>query len=191
MQDVVWLGPAPAEEDCAQIGSPDYARDARAECKRYIEAIRKVCGPEPEGARLTIKSQPHEFGSYLEVAVVFDGNNEAAAAYAAKCDENAPKTWAEAEMAADQPQKIKFQPGSVVATIGAVEIATNEQIRGLLARHLSGDWGDVDAEDARANDDALKHGMRILSSYRVGNSKLWLITEADRSSTTVLTPEEY
>lgn len=91
----------------------------------------------------------------------------------------------------DTPAQIKFQPGTVVATVGALEVATNEQIAGLLRRHLSGDWGDVDAEDARANDEALRHGMRLLSSYRVGNSKLWLITEADRSSTCVLTPGEY
>ena len=88
-------------------------------------------------------------------------------------------------------KRIRFQPGTVVATVGALEVATNEQIAGLLARHLSGDWGDVDAEDAKANETALKHGMRILSSYRVGSSKLWLITEADRSATTVLTPDKY
>jgi hypothetical protein len=92
-EDIYFLGPAPSNEDCVQVGSPDYARDARAECARYIEAIKKVCGREPEGARLTIKSQPHDFGSYFEVAVIFDGNNEAAAAYAAKCDESAPTTW--------------------------------------------------------------------------------------------------
>jgi hypothetical protein len=97
-EEIFWLGPAPAEEDCVQVGSPDYARDAKAECRRYIEAIRKVCGPEPEGARLTIKSQPHDFGSYYEVAVVFDGNDPVAAAYAAKCDEEAPTTWEAAGM---------------------------------------------------------------------------------------------
>lgn len=195
MQDVVWLGPAPAEEDCVQAGSDDYARRAREECRRYIEAIRKVCGPEPEGARLTIKSQPHDFGSYLEVAVTFDGNNEQAAAYAAKCDEKAPKTWAEAEMVAPSP--IKFQPGTVVATVGALEVVgeNHHLLAELVRRHLSGDWGEVDKEDAAANDRALKHGERVLSSYTVdgpeGKSKLWVLTEADRSSTTVLTPGEY
>lgn len=97
-QDVYWLGPSPAEEDAVQVGAPDYTRDARAECQAYIEAIRKICGREPEGAKLTIKSQPHDFGAYLEVAVVFDGNNKAAAEYAAKCDESAPTTWEAAGM---------------------------------------------------------------------------------------------
>lgn len=104
-EDIYWLGPAPAGEDCVQVGSPDYARDAKAECRAYIEAIRKVCGREPEGARLTIKSQPHDFGSYYEVAVVFDGNDQAAAEYAAKCDEHTPTTWEQAGMTAPRQAK--------------------------------------------------------------------------------------
>src|SRR4051812_4045729 len=85
--DIIRLGPAPAEEDCAQVGSRDYTRNAKVECRASVEAIRKACGQEPEGARLTIKSQPHDFGSYYEVAVVFDGSNPAAAEYATKCDD--------------------------------------------------------------------------------------------------------
>ena len=88
--------------------------------------------------------------------------------------------------------QIKFQHGSVVATLGAIEIATYEEIRNLLTSHLSGDWGDVDSEDAKANEQALRDGLRILSNYKLpGERKLWLITEADRSATTVLTPDEY
>lgn len=98
MQDVFWLGSAPAEEDCVQVGAPDYARNAKAECKKYIEAIREVCGHEPEGARLTIKGQPHDYGQYFEVAVVFDGDNKAAADYAYKVEKDAPVTWKEAGM---------------------------------------------------------------------------------------------
>jgi hypothetical protein len=64
-QDIIWIGSTPSNEDCAQVGSPDYARNARIECHAYIDAIRKVCGQEPEGARLTIKSQPHDFGQVL------------------------------------------------------------------------------------------------------------------------------
>lgn len=88
--------------------------------------------------------------------------------------------------------QIKFQPGTIVATMGAIEIATNEQIHELLTRHLSGDWGDVDPEDAKANESALKHDLRILSSYKLpGDRKLWIITEASREQTTVLSPDEY
>lgn len=70
-------------------------------------------------------------------------------------------------------------------------VATPEQLAALVRRHLSGDWGDVDAADATANEHALTHGERILSSYAVKGERLWVLTEADRSSTTVLTPGEY
>ena len=100
MNDIYWIGSAPAEEHYASVGDPDYARDARAECAAFIKAIRIVCGPEPEGARLTVKSQPHDFSSYYEVTVVFDGDNRQACEYAAKVDGHAPTTWAEAGMAA-------------------------------------------------------------------------------------------
>ncbi|WP_246247032.1 type I restriction endonuclease subunit M [Candidatus Methylobacter favarea] len=71
----------------------------------------------------------------------------------------------------------------------------------LLARHVRGDWGEVCAEDAQANEDALREGSRLLSAYilaapvaeheAVAPVKLWVITEADRSVTTLLLPEEY
>ena len=59
-------------------------------------------------------------------------------------------------------------------------------------RHMAGDWGDVDEEDKAANDQALTDGSRLLSAYRTAAAKkLWIITEADRSATTILLPEEY
>lgn len=186
-QDIYWIGPCPAEEEAVQIGDADYATTAKGQCRKYIEAIRQVCGPEPEGARLTIKSQPHDFGSYYEVAVVFDGENEAAAAYAAKCDEHAPTTWPE-----PLDNTIRFKPGTVVATVGATMLASRFQIHELLRRHLAGDWGDLSEDDKKANEHALKHGERILSSYRTeSGEKLWVITEASRESTCVMTPNEY
>jgi hypothetical protein len=91
----------------------------------------------------------------------------------------------------DAQDKIKFQPGTVVATVGATMVASEEQLAALVRRHISGDWGNVGAEDAKANEWALKVGERLLSSYDVDGNKLWVITEADRSATTVLTPGEY
>lgn len=62
----------------------------------------------------------------------------------------------------------------------------------LLSRHYTGDWGALDPEDWAANDFALRTGdLRILSSYPVGRHVVWIITEADRSSTCILLPEEY
>jgi hypothetical protein len=65
----------------------------------------------------------------------------------------------------------------------------------LLDRHRSGDWGELDKQDRRENERSLVNGWRILSSYPVGNGskdkRVWIITEADRSATTILLPEEY
>jgi hypothetical protein len=61
----------------------------------------------------------------------------------------------------------------------------------LLARHASGDWGELCAFDRRQNEIALSDGYRILSSYNVATGRIWIITEADRSITTILLPEEY
>jgi hypothetical protein len=60
-----------------------------------------------------------------------------------------------------------------------------------LRRHVRGDWGDVPPEDALANERAVKHGAPILSSYEVAGRQVWLITEADRSATTLLFRSEY
>jgi hypothetical protein len=83
--------------------------------------------------------------------------------------------------------------GRIVATPGALEVLAEagEDPLVLLARHTSGDWGDLDAQDLRENERSLKHGWRILSSYPVGGKTVWIITEADRSVTTILLPEEY
>ncbi len=88
----------------------------------------------------------------------------------------------------------RFEPGVVVATPGAIELIAEfpEAAREAYQRHLSGDWGEVDAHDRKANEAALKHGTRLLSAYKLpGGRKIWIITEADRSSTCVLLPEEY
>ena len=84
--------------------------------------------------------------------------------------------------------------GRVVATPGALEAfaVAAENYFLYLARHAGGDWGDVCPEDARANDQALREGTRLLSAYTLqGGTRIWIITEADRSSTCVLLPEEY
>ena len=89
---------------------------------------------------------------------------------------------------------IKFSPGSVVATPGALEAfrASAEEPLPFLQRHPTGDWGELDENDVRENELSLERGWRILSCYRLRNgTRIWIITEADRSVTTVLLPEEY
>lgn len=86
-----------------------------------------------------------------------------------------------------------FPIGQLVATPGAIEVMEEQGINplSLLLRHISGDWGDLSAEDKKENDFSVTRHLRILSAYGTGESKLWIITEADRSVTTILRPDEY
>jgi hypothetical protein len=89
---------------------------------------------------------------------------------------------------------VGFPLGQTVATPGALEAfaRTGETPLPFLARHADGNWGDVDEHDKAENDFSVEHGFRILSAYRLADdTKIWIITEADRSSTTILLPEEY
>jgi hypothetical protein len=87
----------------------------------------------------------------------------------------------------------QFPLGRVVATPGALKLLSEmgEDPFGYIARHAAGDWGDLCAFDHRQNQITLREGLRILSSYEVLAGKVWIITEADRSVTTILLPEEY
>ena len=87
-----------------------------------------------------------------------------------------------------------FPLGRVVATPGALSLlrgAGEDLLPALLERHQSGDWGDVPEEDARENEFSVRHNFRIISSYRVAGERVWVITERDRSATTLLLPSEY
>ena len=89
---------------------------------------------------------------------------------------------------------IKFSLGSIVATPGAFAAlqASGDDLLAYLVRHIAGDWGELDEHDRRENELSLVHGFRLLSAYTLtSGTKIWLITEADRSATTVLLPEEY
>lgn len=87
-----------------------------------------------------------------------------------------------------------FSAGQIVATsmaLSALEDAHTDG-REFLARHLKGDWGDLSQEDKRENDFSVREGFRILSAFRLCTGvRVWIITEADRSATTFLLPEEY
>lgn len=88
----------------------------------------------------------------------------------------------------------KFQLGELLSTPGAIAAATaaGDNLSTYLARHAAGDWGTVGAADAKANDRALKEGSRLLSAYLLKDgTKIWIVTEADRTATTVLLPDEY
>ena len=87
-----------------------------------------------------------------------------------------------------------FELGQTVATPGALAALqkAGQEPADFLRRHVACDWGDLSDEDQKENDYSLENGFRLLSSYRTNaGDKLWIITEADRSATTLLLPEEY
>jgi hypothetical protein len=88
----------------------------------------------------------------------------------------------------------KFPLGRIVATPAALEALarSGDSAHSLFMRHATGDWGDVCAADKRANDDALAKGERLLSAYLLRDgTKVWVITEWDRSASTLLLPSDY
>lgn len=93
--------------------------------------------------------------------------------------------------------QLRLQLGALVATPAALQYAEDHGIdlAALVFRHACGDWGDVDREDWKTNDEAVEHGYRVLSAYGPRDDRnvsgLWIITEADRSVTTVLRPCDY
>jgi len=102
------------------------------------------------------------------------------------------------------PQRVsRFELGELCYTPGAQDVLNRYQVNpfDLIARHVRGDWGAVCPEDAQANEEALRFGARLMSVYELpappldsatrDPAKVWLITEADRSVTTILLPEEY
>ncbi|EJB8438992.1 type I restriction endonuclease subunit M [Vibrio parahaemolyticus] len=92
------------------------------------------------------------------------------------------------------PNAKRFAFGQVVMTRGIVELMEGIPhvfLMPYLLRHASGDWGDVCVEDKKANDEATHNGQRVLSAYELFGQKIWIITEWDRSVTTMLFPHEY
>ncbi len=86
----------------------------------------------------------------------------------------------------------KFRLGRIVSTPNALSQLSNEDVLMGIQRHQAGDWGDVDEHDRQENELSLKKGFRLLSVYNSASGvKFWIITEADRSVTTVLLPEDY
>jgi len=89
-------------------------------------------------------------------------------------------------------RKRTFPLGRLVSTPGALEAVPADELAKALGRHSFGDWGDVGQEDWKENELSLREGFRLFSVYHTeAGAKFWIITEADRSVTTVLLPEEY
>ncbi|CAM2198439.1 Lipoprotein (plasmid) [Paraburkholderia kururiensis] len=108
MVETIEIGSAPSDEQCAQVGESDYPERSRAECRAFINQIKRAMGEPPDGVGLYVKSNVHDFGTYLEVAVKVAGvlTEEArgkALEYAYRCESDSPASWdeeARAELAA-------------------------------------------------------------------------------------------
>ena len=88
------IGPVPAEESCQQVGTDSYdSVAARNECSRFIRLIEQTFPHRPLGASLRVTSNPHDFGTYYEVAVRYDPDNAEAVEYAFAVEADAPATW--------------------------------------------------------------------------------------------------
>ena len=85
----------------------------------------------------------------------------------------------------------KFPLGRVVITFNAAQHLSAVAVNDALRRHQAGDWGDIPPEDACENEVSLKEGFRLHSAYGTGERRFWVITEDDRSVTTILMPEDY
>lgn len=86
----------------------------------------------------------------------------------------------------------EFLMGNLYATPGVLGAVASDELLACLGRHARGDWGECGSEDWEANERALVEGARLFSVYKLASGvKLWIITEADRASTTALLPEEY
>ena len=86
----------------------------------------------------------------------------------------------------------KFPLGRLVITLAALHALQPEDVAASIRRHVTGDWGELDEHDRQENELSLREGFRLLSAYSdSGGTRFWIITEADRSATTVLLPEDY
>jgi len=92
-KDKMELGPNPSDEPTVQLGEENYRQRAIEEGSKYINLIRQKLGPEPEGARLKITSNPHDFGTYYEVVCEYDDQIPESISYAYACESDGPKTW--------------------------------------------------------------------------------------------------
>ncbi len=93
MRKYFCIGASPHEEDCAQVGQPDYQEKALEECARFIRLLREKFGPEPEGAWLSVKWSPHDFGEYAEVVCYYNTDIPESVEYAQRCEDEMPATW--------------------------------------------------------------------------------------------------
>lgn len=132
LDEMAMASTAPPYETCVAVGQEDYSTRAREEARRYIELIRQKLGPEPPGARLTVKSCPHDFGMYLDVVCRFDTEDQEATEYANMCESDGPRSWNDSQPLV----KEKYQVGAYIQIYLQEEV---EAVSEHTAR-IKGEW---------------------------------------------------
>jgi hypothetical protein len=94
-RDFLTIGPTPASEDCAGVGASDYYEKSRKECKAFAAQLLREFPDPPLGARIAIKTFPHDFGDYREVVVYYDDDCEDSVTYAFGIESKTPECWDE------------------------------------------------------------------------------------------------
>ena len=135
MRDRIEIGPTPAEEACAQVGSDRYSRVWRAECRAFINQLRRVIGEEPDGASLIITSNAHDFGTYHDVACSYEEDNEAAVQYALRCESEAPGEWDDEARAELTKAGVCTAAGCNHDHIGCIEAPMPPMTLGAVLQH--------------------------------------------------------
>lgn len=92
-REYIEVGSGPCDSPVAQVGSSTYSTRAYAECRLWIDQLRRTFGPEPLGAHLSVKSFPHDFGRYYEVVCYYDPDSPEERTYAMRCEGEAPERW--------------------------------------------------------------------------------------------------
>lgn len=120
------IGSCPISEDCVQVGKDNnYGPVQREECKCFIEALRRMHGEEPKGARLHVTSNPHDFGTYYQVICRFNLDNRLAVEYAYKLESESPETWDEVGMTCPWQRDVQGNySGSVDGSLNSPQPST-------------------------------------------------------------------
>jgi hypothetical protein len=93
MKDYLCIGPSPSSETCAQVGEENYQEQAKKQCRAFLHQLERLFPKPPDGCYLSVKSFPHDFGTYYEVVCYFETDNEDSTKYAYNMENNSPENW--------------------------------------------------------------------------------------------------
>ena len=191
--DTIEIGSSPYSEDCAQVGSDNYSERARKELVAYKNQLVRMFGEPPEGARLFIKSNPHDFGTYHELACKYNEDNEEAAHYAYKLEGEGPEFWD-----AEAKRELGIDAGLTEASAGEdwnnsdedtiPSNYTDEESVGEVTRHYQMTY-DVTTDESAEHGDYAEAGWADAHGNRFANDPETGVQEAPEAEEISAEPE--